>query len=184
TSGVHGSELSSQVATMKLIDALSKKNASQIKGTIYIIPFVCPKITSLNTRNYNGVGLNSVANKPGSVTNNIVNLAISLKVTSVGDFHCTKPGGDPGRNIILATKYPTIKSYNMAVAMSKLTGYPYHAEYQAGKSYPGALEDVLNLKKIPTITAEVRTPHGTIASGSVTASFKQLSAFLKYNKMI
>lgn len=183
-SGVHGNELSSQVATMKLIDSLSKKNSSQIKGTIYIIPFLVPKSTSLNSRYFKGMNLNEVSNKFGTPTYRVIKLAKSLNVLSVGDFHCTRPGGVPGKNVILSTKYPTIKSYKMSVAMSKLTGHPYKFEYYAGKSYPGALEDVLNLKKIPAITAEVKTPHGKIAAGSVASSLKQLNAFLKYNNIL
>ncbi|KZX14984.1 succinylglutamate desuccinylase / aspartoacylase family protein [Methanobrevibacter cuticularis] len=180
--GVHGSELSSQVSAMKLINYLNKKKV--IKGTIYVIPFIAPKATSANIRFYNGNNLNKIANKKGSITNKVVKFAKSKNIQAVGDFHCTMPGGLPGKNIILGTKNPTLKSAKMAIAISKLTKHPYKNEYQAGKSYPGALEDVLNLKKIPSVTCEVKTPHGKIAKGSITSSYKQMIAFLKYNKNI
>lgn len=167
---------------MKLIDKLSKKK--KIKGTIYIIPFLAPKATEKNQRYFKGMNLNSVANKKGTPTNNVVKFAQSNEITIVGDFHCTMPGGNPGKNIILGTKNPSSKSAKIAKAISKLTGFPYKLEKIAGISYPGALEDVLNLNYVPSVTCEVKTPHGKIASGSVSASFKQMRAFLKYAKNI
>lgn len=181
-SGVHGSELSSQVASMKLINYLSKKK--NIKGTIYVIPFVAPKATAKNQRFYNGKNLNSIANKKGSVTNKIMLFAKKNKIDAVGDFHCTMPGGNPGKNIIMGTKVPTLKSARMAIGISRLIKQPYKNYLIAGKEYPGALEDVLNLKGIPAVTCEVKTPHGKIASGSITASLRQMLGFLKYNKII
>lgn len=180
--GVHGSELSSQVASMKLINYLNKKK--NIKGTIYVIPFVAPKATSKNQRFFNGKNLNSIANKKGSITNKIVLFAKANNISTVGDFHCTMPGGNPGKNVIMGTKVPTSKSAKMAIGISKLTGHAYRNYYRAGAEYPGALEDVLNLNGIASVTCEVKTPHGKIASGSVTASYKQMIAFLKYNKFI
>jgi uncharacterized protein len=180
--GVHGSELSSQVAAVKLINYLDKKK--NIKGTIYVIPFVAPKATSKNQRFFNGKNLNSIANKKGSVTNKIVLFAKANNITTVGDFHCTQPGGNPGKNIIMGTKVPTSKSAKMAIGISKLTKHPYRNYYMAGKDYPGALEDVLNLNGIPSVTCEVKTPHGKIASKSVSNSYKQMYYFLRYNKFI
>lgn len=177
--GVHGSELSSQVAAMKLINYLDKKK--DIKGTIYVIPFIAPKSTSKNLRFYNGKNLNSIAHTSGSLTNRLVKSIKNNRIDAVGDFHCTQPGGTPGKNIILGAKNPTLESANMAIAISKLTGHSYKNEYQSGKAYPGAFEDVLNLNGIPTVTCEVKTPHGKIASGSVQASYNQMIAFLKYN---
>jgi len=167
---------------MKLINYLNKKK--NIKGTIYVIPFVAPKSTSKNQRFYNGKNLNSIANKKGSITNKIMLFAKKNKINAVGDFHCTMPGGNPGKNIIMGTKVPKLESAKMAIGISKLTKHPYKNYYMAGREYPGALEDVLNLNGIPAVTCEVKTPHGKIASGSVTASLKQMLGFLKYNKII
>jgi len=184
-SGVHGNELASQVAALKFINKLDKlEKEKRIKGTIYVIPFVSAKSTAKNARFFNGKNLNLVANKVGTPTNNIVKFAKNINIDAVADFHCTRPGGVPGKNIILGTVYPMNKSAEMAIAISKLTGYPYKNEYYAAKSYPGALEDNLNINKIPAITCEVKTPHGKIASGSVLASYNQMIAFLKYNKNI
>lgn len=177
--------MSSQVAAMKLINNLNKlEKEKRIKGTIYVIPFTAPKATASNVRFFNGKNLNSIANKEGTPTNNIIKFAKTNEIDAAGDFHCSQPGGVPGKNIILGTKYPTAKSAKMAIAISKLTGHPYKNENIAANSYPGALEDNLNLNGIPAVTCEVKSPHGKIASGSISASYKQMIAFLKYNKNI
>ena len=184
-SGVHGAELSSQVAAMRLIHNLNKlENTKSIKGTIYIIPFVAPRATAANSRFFNGRNLNSIAHRVGTPTNNIVQFVKENQIVAVGDFHCTRPGGVPGRNIILGTKNPTAESARMAKAISKLTGHPFKNVNKAGKFYPGALEDHLSLNGIPAVTCEVRTPHGKLAKGSVSASYSQMMAFLKVNKNI
>jgi len=52
---------------------------------------------------------------------------------------------------------------------------------KAGVEYPGALEDVCNLKGVPSVTCEVLSPHGSVAQGSVGRSFTQMVLFLQYN---
>ena len=179
--GVHGNELPATIAAMKLINYL---NGKSIKGTVYIVPSVSPYSTSKSTRYWNGKNLNSVANKAGTPTNKIITLAKQLKVKSLGDFHSTRPGGVPGKTSILCTKYPTYGSYKMAYYISKKSGSALIYEYRAGVSYPGAVEDVSNLAKIPAVTCEVKSAHGTVASGSVAKSYIQMLAFLKYNGVI
>jgi predicted deacylase len=179
--GVHGNELSSQVAAMNLIKKLEKR---KIKGTIYVIPFLIPKTTSLNVRNFKGKEPNAQANVIGSPTNYALRIAKLLKVNALGDFHCTQPEGDPGRTIVLGTLKPTAKSGIMAKAISKLTGFPYRNHLLAGKDYPGALEDAASINRIPAVTCEVKTPHGKIAPGSVFASFKLIIGFLFFNKVL
>ncbi|MCL2687285.1 MAG: succinylglutamate desuccinylase/aspartoacylase family protein [Methanobrevibacter sp.] len=180
--GVHGNELSSQVAAMRLINNLNKRK--KINGTIYVMPFVTPKGSSLNIRTHNGRNLNTIANKKGSITNNIVKYAIDKKVTVAGDFHCTRPRGNPGRTVIMGNEFPDSRSSKMAIAISKLTGHGYKNGKIAGTEYPGALEDVLTLKSIPAVTCEVKTPHGKIAKGSVKQSYRQMIFFLRYNGFI
>ena len=60
TAGVHGNELSSQVAAMRLIKYLE---SHPINGTVYVMPFMNPKGTAKNVRDYNGVHLNQKANE-------------------------------------------------------------------------------------------------------------------------
>ena len=73
--GVHGNELPSQIAAMKLINYL---NGKHINGTVYIVPFVVPSSTAKNIRYWKGKNLNSVTNVAGTPTNKILNMAKKL----------------------------------------------------------------------------------------------------------
>ncbi|WP_299525368.1 succinylglutamate desuccinylase/aspartoacylase family protein [uncultured Methanobrevibacter sp.] len=181
TAGIHGSELSSQVAALNLINYLEN---TPIKGTVYIIPVIQPKATANNVRNYNDINLNSKANVPGSISNNAVELIFSLKCDSYGDFHCTMPGGDPGKNVAMGSNHPLSESARIANYISKKTGYDVLIYDVAGKEYSGAMEDTVNIRGIPAVTCEVVTPHGTIDSGSVDKSFNMMKSLLQYNKLI
>ena len=55
---------------------------------------------------------------------------------------------------------------------------------KAGTEYPGALEDVSNLRGIPAVTCEVISTHGTLNLSKVNNSFNQMIAFLKYFKIL
>lgn len=180
--GVHGSELASQAAAFKLINSIYNSK-TKLNGTLYIIPVLSPKSTALNQRYYNGVNLNGVAKKKGTISYKLVQYAKSLKVNAVGDFHCTRPGGDPGKNVAMGTYSPTASSATLAKYIAKTTGYSKLIYNKAGVEYPGAVEDVFNLAKITSVTCEVVTPHGKIASGSVNRSLNLMKAFLKYYGM-
>lgn len=181
TAGVHGNELSSQVAAMKLIKYLQ---SHPIKGTVYIMPFINPKGTASNVRDYNGVHLNQKANVKGTISYKTVNLIVKFKCSAYGDFHCTKPGGKPGKNVAMGTYNPTYDSSVMAKYIAKKSKVSYLIYNTAGSEYPGALEDVVNLKHIPAVTCEVITPHGKIAKGSVPKSLSMMKSFLKFNEVL
>ncbi len=179
--GVHGNELPSQIAALKLANYLKGKS---INGTVYIVPFVVPSNTAKNIRYWKGKNLNRVANVAGTPTNKILNLAKRLNVGVLGDFHSTKPGGVPGKMAVFSSKHPTYKSYIIAKYISKRTGSSLIADNRAGVEYRGALEDTTNLAGIPAVTCEVLSPHGVVKSGSVTKSYNQMIALLKYKKII
>jgi predicted deacylase len=179
--GVHGNELSSQVAAFKLVNKL-KINEKKLKGIVYVIPVLVPKSTQNSQRFFKGYNLNKVANKKGSVTYELIKKIKKYKINAVGDFHCSRPGGVPGKDVALGTYLPCKKSGKMAIAISKMTRLSYINEKYAAVSYPGALEDNLNLQMVPAVTCEVKTPHGTIAKGSVSKSYNMMIAFLKFNK--
>ncbi len=179
--GVHGNELPAQIAALRLINYL---NGKSIRGTVYVVPFVVPSSTARNTRFWNGKNLNRVSNVAGTPTNKILNLEKQLKVNVLGDFHSTRPGGVPGKKSVFCSKAPTYESYNTASYISKKTGSALIAYKKAGTDYPGALEDATNLAKIPAVTCEVVSSHGIIASGSVTNSYNQMLALLKYKGVI
>ncbi len=181
TAGVHGNELSSQVAAMKLI-AYFEKNP--VKGTVYIMPFMNPKGTAANVRDYNGVHLNKKANVKGTISYKTVGLITKFKCSAYGDFHCTRPGGSPGKDVAMGTYKPTAKSATLAKFIAKNSKVSYKIYKKAGVEYPGALEDVVSAKHIPAVTCEVITPHGTIAKGSVSKSLSMMKSLLKFNNLL
>lgn len=181
TSGVHGNELSSQIAAMKLIQYLE---THPIKGTVYIMPFINPKGTAKNVRDYNGVHLNQKANVKGTISYKAANLIKKCKCDAYGDFHCTRPGGKPGKNVAMGTYKPTAESASMAKYIAKNAKVKYIIYKKAGSEYPGALEDVVSLKGIPAVTCEVITPHGKIAKGSIPKSLLMMKTLLRYNSLL
>ncbi len=179
--GVHGNELPASAAAMKLINYL---NGKTIRGTVYIIPFAIPYSTAHSLRNWNQIDPNDLANLAGSPTNIIVNLAKKLQVNAVGDFHSSQPAGVPGRDSALCTQIPTFKSYRIAYYIAKKSGSTLIADTIAGKKYPGALEDVCNLKGIPAVTCEVLASHGTLNYDRINKSCNQMISLLKYFQII
>lgn len=179
--GIHGSELSSQAAAIKLINTLATQ---EIHGTLYIIPFVAPSMTATNTRYYNGQNLNTVADTSGTISNKVYLLAKSVGATALGDFHCTQPGADPGTNVIFGSYSPMSSSATLAKYIANKTGFSSIIYSKAGTEYPGALEDYCNNHGITSVTCEVVTAHGTIASGSVTKSYTMMNIFLNYYNLL
>ena len=181
TAGCHGNEIPSQVAAMKLIKYLQNH---PIKGTVYVMPFMNPKGTAANVRDYKGYHLNKNANKKGSISYKTVKLITKFKCNAYGDFHATKPGGKPGKDAVMGTYKPTKKSAAMAKYISKNAKVKCVIYKKAGTEYPGALEDEVNIKGIPAVTCEVISPHGKIKKGSTTKALLMMKTLLKYNKVI
>lgn len=175
--GVHGNELSSQAAAMKLINYL---NGKHVRGTVYIIPFAIPYATAHNTRYWHNKDPNRVANVAGSPTNIIVSLAKKLNIQALADFHSSVPGGVPGIDSALCTRIPMYNSYKIASYIAKYSSSTRITDKMAGQKYPGALEDVTNLNGIAAVTCEVLAYHNTLKNSSVAKSFKQMCGFLKY----
>ena len=180
TAGVHGNELSSQVAAMKLIDHLTKK---PIKGTVYIIPFVNIKAISHKVR-HTGLDYNRVAHKSGTIANNIVNRVCKYKCDAYGDFHTTQPGGAPGQNIVMGSKSPATKSHALTNYIAKNSKVNKRLYDYAGQEYPGGISDNVNMRKIPAVICEVVLPHNTVTASSVKISYSMMKSFLKFNAII
>ena len=181
TAGCHGNEIPSQVAAMKLIKYLE---THYIKGTVYVMPFMNPKGTAANVRDYKGVHLNKKANKKGTISYKTVKLIKKFKCDAYGDFHATRPGGKPGKDLVFGSYKPTKKSATIAKYIAKNAKVKYKIYKRAGVEYPGALEDEVNLKGIPAVTCEVISPHGKIKKRSVSKSLLMMKTLLKYNKII
>lgn len=180
TAGVHGNELSSQVAAMKMINHLTK---TPIKGTVYIIPFVNVKAISHRVR-YTDNDFNRIAAKSGTIPNKIVKMIVKFKCNAYGDFHTTQPGGAPGQNIVMGSKSPATKSAALSNYIYKNCKVNKKIYNYAGEVYPGALADNVNRRGIPAVICEVVLPHNTVTSKSVSISYNMMKHLLKFNSVI
>lgn len=176
-SGIHGNELPSQIANVKL---LNKILFEDLNHTIYFIPFAAPKSSMNNERTFNDMDLNRSAHINGSLSNLIVNAVENLGIDFVGDFHSTAYNANPGIESIFSSKSPTPESYMIANYISRDVGSEIIAFDFAGSSYKGAVEDVCNLKQIPAITCEVLCPFASVSEGTTEKSFAQMNSFLDY----
>lgn len=179
--GIHGNELSSQSAAIKLINDYATK---EIHGSVYVFPFVAPSYTGNNTRSLGGVNLNNVANKAGTISNRVYLFAKSVNAVSLGDFHCTRPGGKPGKNAVFGTYNPLSSSAALAKYIASKTSSSSIIYTTAGTEYPGALEDHCNLNGLTSVTCEVKTAHGTVASGSMEKSYNMMKSYLNYYNLL
>lgn len=176
-SGIHGNELPSQIANVKLLNNLLFKD---LDHTIYFIPFAAPKSSMNNERTFNDMDLNRSAHINDSLSNLIVKTVENLGIDFVGDFHSTAYNANPGIESIFSSKSPTPESYLIANYISRDVGSEIIAFDFAGSSYKGAVEDVCNLKQIPAITCEVLCPFASVSEGTVEKSFAQMNSFLDY----
>lgn len=176
-SGIHGNELPPQIANLRLLGELA---GSVLKNTLYFIPFAAPKSTMNNDRFFNFSDLNRSAHTKNSLSNAIVELAQSLGVDFVGDFHSTAFNSNPGIESVFSSKNPTPESFLIATYIARDVGCEVISYDSAGASYKGAVEDVCNLRGIPAVTCEVLSPFRKVAEGSVERSFAQMKSFLDY----
>ena len=176
-SGIHGNELSPQIANVRLLNELVEADLSD---TIYFIPFASPKSTMYNERTFNDMDLNRSAHINDSLSNLIIQTVENLKIGFVGDFHSTAFNANPGIESVFSSKSPSPESYLMANFISREVGSDIISFDFAGSSYKGAVEDVCNLNNVPAVTCEVLCPFGNVARGSVEKSFAQMKSFLNY----
>ncbi len=176
-SGVHGNELSPQIASCYLIDSLL---TNDINGTVYIVPFVAPKASMESKRHFNNLDLNRSAHKKGSITNIILNKALKLNVLGIGDFHSTAPNTNPGREGVFASKEPSSESLTIADFIADKMGSDSIKYSKAGIPFKGALEDEANLAGIPAVTCEIFAPTSFASKKDYERSLLQMKVFLEY----
>lgn len=176
-SGIHGNELPSQIASLKLLNELVNSN---LDNTIYMIPFAAPKATMNNERTFNSRDLNRSAHIKNSLSNLIMQAIDELKINFVGDFHSTAKNSNPGIESIFSSRNPSPESCLIANYISTRMGSKIICFEIAGKIYKGAIEDACNLKGVPAITGEVLSPFALVGNGSVEKSFCQMKSFLSY----
>lgn len=176
-SGIHGNELPSQIANIRLLNELVNR---EIDNTLFFIPFAAPKASMENRRFFNARDLNRAAHIENSLSNVIIKKILELDIDFVGDFHSTAFNSNPGVESIFSTKSPTPESFLIANYIAKDVKCKSISLDFAGESYKGAVEDVCNIKGIPAITAEVLSPFSSVAEGSVERSIAQMKSFLSY----
>ena len=176
-SGIHGNELPSQVANMKLLNGMLHED---LNHTVYFIPFASPKSSMNNQRTLNTMDLNRSAHIKNSLSNLIVQAVEELGIDFVGDFHSTSFNSNPGIESIFSSKSPAPESYLIANYISNDIGCDVLSVDIAGSSYKGAVEDVCNLNGVPAITGEVVCPFANVGEGTVERSFDQMKSFLDY----
>ena len=180
SAGVHGDQLVPVVAAMQLINFLDGR---KIKGTVYVIPFSSPVALSQNTKLTNGVNLNRVADQEGTISNEIVKLAMKNNASATGDFHETEIGKNPGKTTIMCSEVPTYNSYQLASSMCNLAENTKLSYFVAGITYDGAIEDTLNLNGTPAVTpVVVVSTHGKVYGSAVKESFAQMLSLLLANR--
>ena len=176
-SGIHGNELSPQIANVRLLNNLV---SADLYNTIYFIPFAAPKSTMNNERTFNSLDLNRSAHIKDSLSNLIIQKIEELDINFVGDFHSTARNSTPGFESIFSSKSPSPESFLIANYISKDVGSRLIPFDYAGSSYKGAIEDVCNLNRIPAITAEVLCPFASVGKGTIEKSYMQMESFLSY----
>lgn len=115
-SGIHGNELPSQIANIRLLNELADK---EIKNTLFFIPFAAPKASMNNSRFFNSMDLNRSSHIHNSLSNVIVQKIEELNVNFVGDFHSTAFNSNPGCESVFSTKSPTSESFLIASYISR-----------------------------------------------------------------
>ena len=176
-SGIHGNELPSQVANVRLLNKLIN---ADLNNTLYFIPFASPKSTMYNERTFNGMDLNRSSHIKNSLSNLILQTVMDLGIDFVGDFHSTAYNANPGIESVFSSKSPSPESYLIANYISRDVGSEVISIDFAGSSYKGAVEDVCNLNGVPAITGEVLCPFTTIEKGTVERSLAQMESFISY----
>ena len=83
----------------------------------------------------------------------------------------------------MGTYAPMASSAQLATYISKKAGVAKIIYSKAALEYPGALEDHCCINGITSVTCEVKTPHGTIASGTIGKSYTMMKYFLRYYKV-
>ena len=169
--GIHGNEPQANIAAMKYIEYIQDK---KFNGIIYIIPFDIPKDTALNTRYYNGLDPNRVANKKGTPGWKIVQFAKNNKINYLIDVHA---GGGAGKNgFIYQNTVSTKHEKNWISYIVKKTRCSTGVDKADS---PGMIRYASHIYGVNSITLETeRDSAGVMAAAE--AEFKMILAATRY----
>ena len=176
--GVHGNELASQSALIKLMKNIINQDIKP-KCQLHIIPFLIPYTTMTNSRKYDGVDMNRHAHKDG-ITKKIVDYAQKNQITALCDCHSTDPNNKPGFASVFCSVKPLIDSSKIAAKICLDTKSQILPIHEAGMVLKGAVEDESNIRGIPAVTIETVCENGKVNDGAVNFSYNQIISFLDY----
>lgn len=176
--GVHGNELASQAALIKLMNNIINEKI-KLKCQLNIIPFLIPYSSMTNTRHFNDKDMNRNAHVDG-ITKKIVDYAQENKITALCDCHSTDPDCNPGFASVYCSVRPLIDSSKIARHICLETNSRILPIADAGSVLKGAVEDEANIRGIPAVTCEAVSKNGSLTESSVKFSYKQICAFLNY----
>lgn len=177
TAGIHGNEISPQIAALMVAQKLE---GQKINGTVFLIPFAIPFATMKSSRRFKGFDMNRTAYKDGYLSNEIMRVVRDLNLDSLADFHATKPYSNPGVESIFCSKKPCLESFKIAEHINKATNSKIICHKNAGTLYNGALEDECNKLNIPAVTCEVVSHNNKVDPGSQERSYLQMMAYMGY----
>ena len=180
--GVHGNELASQVALLRLIGNIYHEQI-RLNHRLHIIPFLIPASTSRNTREYNGEDMNRNAFNNGP-TKDMVDYAVSVDAKGLCDCHSTDPSLTPGINSVFCSFRPQKNSYFAARYICQRTSSKLFPIGNAGSILNGAVEDESNLRGIASVTCEAACINGKVTKESVDFSYNQIMSFLEFYDII
>lgn len=176
--GVHGNELPSQAAIIKLMHNIITEDI-KVKCNLHLVPFLIPNSTMLNSRHFNSVDMNRNANVDG-VTKKVVDYAQNNNMTALCDCHSTDPSNKPGFASVFCSVRPLIQSSKIARKICLDTSSRILPISEAGSVLHGAVEDESNLRGIPAVTCETVSRKSYVDEGSVDFSYNQICSFLDY----
>jgi predicted deacylase len=160
--GIHGDESAANLATLKFLETIKDK---KIEGTIYVIPFIIPKSTSINKRSwYNpykkyNVDPNRCANVPGTPGYKIVQFAKENNISYIIDVHSGGGLTNYKNGLVIGNKPRYGEEINWLKYIKKTTNSKI-AYSILDKEYMRCYAKINNIN---TITLEVERDKGSIS---------------------
>jgi len=169
--GVHGNEPQANIAGMIYLEFIKDK---QFNGTLYIIPFDIPQDTAQDTRYYDGLDPNRIANINGTPSWKIVQFARDNGIQYFIDIHS---GGGVGPNgFIYVNQNSTTLEKNWVNYIVSKTDCDTGLDAADG---PGMIRDAAHSYGINSITLETERDTTPVMTAAM-AEFKMLIAAVTY----
>ena len=169
--GVHGNEPQANIAGMMYLEFIQDK---QFNGTLYIIPFDIPQDTAQDTRYYDGLDPNRIANINGTSSWKIVQFARDNGIQYFIDIHS---GGGVGPNgFIYVNQNATAAEKNWVNYIVSKTNCGTGLDAADG---PGMIRDAAHSYGINSITLETERDTAPVMTAAM-AEFKMLLAAVTY----